>query len=190
MLPQLIAGVGLWKSEAQWPPKLVACWRRDYANVFPEENVVFSHCMQPVLLYSVKKLWPWRTIQYEETFGKKLRMVECRYSPPEEGGFSLCTQPTYLDFGFHLISCLQEACFKFLSENMPFWAIWQTREGFAYCCTVTITEQSFFFVVAYYCFCNANFLAMIRKLLNSSARCLHFLFMIYHDHDFEPCILP
>lgn len=64
------------------------------------------------------------TLAMEENMNiwKKLRIVECTYSPPE-GGSSLCTQPTYLDFGFHLISCLQEACFKFLSENMPFKAI-------------------------------------------------------------------
>lgn len=130
--------------------------------------------MQPVLMYSVKKLL---VMEENMTWGniwKKLRVVECRYSPPEECSFSLYTQGNYLDFGFYLVSCFQEACFKFPFENTVFWAVcqaWACSDCYG---TMTITEQSNFFVVAHYFFCNAKFLAMIGKLLYSRSRCLHF----------------
>ena len=100
--------------------------------------------MQPALLYSVKKLL---VMEENTTWGniwKKLGIVESGYFPPEEGGSSLCTQTKYLDFEFHLISCFQEACFKFPSENMPFWAICQAWAGSDCYGTMTITEQSDF----------------------------------------------
>lgn len=149
--------------------------------------------MQPASSYSVKKLLVMERIRHGATFGKRLGLWSADSCHQEKVAFVPFMYPGKLPrfwTSSHLL-------FSWGLFSNSFWkyAILGRTPGLSWLSLLWHHDYHWairFFVVAHYTFCNAKLHAIIRKILYSSSKCLHFFFRIYHDlvRNFEFQALP